>query len=356
MFYICSNGEKMAFLTEEELGSLKIEQSVFHIVGPKEVHFQLLEAFDATPHAAFFLDRIRSVNNGNHYTFLADAAARTQLGRIDKDAAQFQAESENLAEAFNEGHGGSTVIGAFLIFSLNCDTGRVFALLKFEDEKVLRYDIEDGTSGKPKPTLAEIGRTFVQNRHALQKAALVRLDGEGSVCLVDRQNPQRPAVYFEQFLGVKRVRNDDDLTRILVDVTKAVAYNHSDKLPADVMTSLTKRLYDATQSGGSVDGEKIEDWFTSIVGPLPKESEILTDFRKQLERARISGESFVLGKDAIPVPRNRKVETGLGVRVTFPAELQSSVVNIDEKKGLITIQDEIKFNDIELDASRRARR
>ena len=30
--------------------------------------------------------------------------------------------------------------------------------------------------------------------------------------------------------------------------------------------------------------------------------------------------------------------------------------DIDEKKGLITIQDEIKFNDIELDASRRARR
>jgi hypothetical protein len=42
----------MAFLTEQELESLRIDQSVFHIVGPGEEHFQLLTAFDAGRHAA----------------------------------------------------------------------------------------------------------------------------------------------------------------------------------------------------------------------------------------------------------------------------------------------------------------
>src|SRR5262245_31245261 len=104
----------MACLSDEDLDSLRIEQSVFHIVGPGDEHFQLLEAFDASPHASFFLGRIRSVNIGNHYCFLPDSPVRAQLGRIDADASAFQDESEKLATAFNAAHGGATAIGAFL--------------------------------------------------------------------------------------------------------------------------------------------------------------------------------------------------------------------------------------------------
>ncbi len=285
----------MAFLSDEDLDSLTIEQSVFHIVGPRREHFQLLEAFDATPHAPFFLGRIKSINGGNRYTFLSDAAVRTKLARIEGDASAFQEESEQLAEAFDEGHRGSSAIGAFLIFTLRCRTGPLFALLKFEDEKVLSYAISDGRSGKPRPTFGEIERTFVQNRNALQKAVLVRLGEEDdAVCVVDRQNPQRPAAYFEQFLGVRRLRTEDELTKKLIDVTRAVARKHKDKLPPDAVAALSKRLYDASQSGGSVDGEKIEDWFKSIVGPLPDDSPVLSDLKSHLKREGMSGESFVL--------------------------------------------------------------
>ncbi|WP_024927748.1 nucleoid-associated protein, partial [Afipia sp. NBIMC_P1-C1] len=203
----------MAFLTEQELQSLRIDQSVFHIVGPGDEHFQLLTAFDAGRHSAFFLGRVQSVNSGNRYEFLADAPVRAQLARISRDKATFQEESEKLATAFNEAHGGSTAVGAFLIFSLSCSSGRLFALLKFEDEKVLsyNYDTSRGRSGKPKPTFGEIDRTFVQNRNALQKAALIKLRKDGDeICVVDRQNPQRPAAYFERFLLARRQRADSD--------------------------------------------------------------------------------------------------------------------------------------------------
>lgn len=163
----------MGFLTDDELGSLVIEQSVFHIVGPRREHFRLLQAFDATPHAQFFLGRIRSLNSGNRYTFLTDAAVRTKLDRIGSDPSSFQEESEQLAEAFDQGHRGSSAIGAFLVFVLRCHSGPLFALLKFEDEKVLSYAISDGKSGKPTPTFGELERTFVQNCNALQKAALI---------------------------------------------------------------------------------------------------------------------------------------------------------------------------------------
>ena len=63
----------MSFLSEAEVASLTIRQSVFHIVGPGDEHFQLLEAFDAGSYSGFFLDRVRSVHSGNRYEFLPDS-------------------------------------------------------------------------------------------------------------------------------------------------------------------------------------------------------------------------------------------------------------------------------------------
>lgn len=346
----------MACLSDEDLSALRIEQSVFHIVGPGDEYFQLLEAFDAGPHADFFLGRIRSINGGNRYQFLDDAPVRAQLGRIQQDAANFQGESEKLAIAFNDAHGGATAVGAFLLFSLSCPSGRVFALLKFEDEKVLSYGLKAGKSGRPAPTFGTIERTFVQNRNALQKAALIRLTkDEADVFVGDRQNPQRPAAYFERFLHARRLRTEGELTQTLVQVTRKIATKHKKLLPSEVLKTLSQRLFDASQSGGAVDGERAEDWFMSIVGPLPKDSVVLKDFCAELKREGMSGESFSLEKAAVQAPRNRRVETISGIKVTFPASLQKSVVSIDEAKGEIIIRDEIVLNDVELENSARTR-
>jgi hypothetical protein len=348
----------MAFLSDAELESLRIEQSVFHIVGPGEEHFQLLTAFDAGKHAPFFLGRVKSVNSGNRYEFLEDSPVRAQLARISRDKSTFQEESEKLATSFNTAHGGNTAVGAFLIFVLSCKPGRLFALLKFEDERVLSYDyqIRRGQAERPKPTFGEIERTFVQNRNALQKAALIRLGRAGDdICVVDRQNPQRPAAYFEQFLLVRRRRTEQELTKTIVDVTRNVAQKHRASLPPEAMRNLAQRLYDASQSGASVDGENAENWLRSIFGPLPDDSPVLNDFRSALKREGMAGESFVLRKDAIPAPKNRRVETLNGVKLTFPVGLKSSVVSVNRDKGEIIIKDQITLDDFELNTSGRVR-
>jgi hypothetical protein len=346
----------VSFLNDGEVASLAIQQSVFHIVGPGDEHFQLLEAFDAGPYAGFFLDRVRSVHSGNRYEFLPDSAVRAQLARIAKDGTRFQEESEKLATAFNAAHGGSTAVGAFLIFELACQSGRLFALLKFEDEKVLSYDFVKGKSGKPHPTFGAIERTFVQNRSALQKAAFIRLGKSADeICLVDRQNPVRPATYFEQFLLVRRQRTEEQLTETIVNMTRKVAQKHKVTLPPDTMKNLAQRLFDASQSGGSVDGEKADDWFKSFVGPLPGDSPVLKDFRAELKREGMKGESFVLQKGAVAAPRNRRVETASGVKVTFPASLKNSVIRVDAKKGEIIIHDKITIDDVEFERTPRSR-
>jgi hypothetical protein len=347
----------MSFLSDADLESLRIEQSVFHIVGPGEEYFQLLTAFDAGRHAPFFLGRVKSVNGGNRYEFLEDAPVRKQLARISRDKTTFQEESEKLATAFNGAHGGSTAVGAFLIFVLSCVSGRFFALLKFEDEKVLSYDYEvGGRSGKPKPTFGEIERTFVQNRNALQKAALIRLGKErDEICVVDRQNPQRPAAYFEQFLLARRQRTEEELTKTIIDVTRNVAQKHKAVLPPEAMKNLAQRLYDASQSGGSVDGENADNWLKSIFGPLPDDSPVLKDFKAGLKREGMTGESFVLQKNAIQAPKNRRVETASGIKLTIPVGLTSSVILVNRDKGEIIIKDQITVDDYELNTSGRSR-
>jgi hypothetical protein len=343
------------FLSNEELESIAIDQSVFHIVGPRESDFHLLEAFDATQFSRFFIGRVKSVNSGNRYCFLPDASVRTQLRRIAADPKSFQDESENLARAFDLGHRGSSAVGAFLIFSLRTVAGQVFALMKFEDEKVLSYDFKQGPQGKFVPTFGEINRTFVQNRNALQKAALIRFVGDNDeVCVVDRQNPQRPAAYFEQFLGVRRLRTEVELTKKLYTIMRSVAAKHREEISPNTMGTLGRRLYEATQTGADIDGERIDDWVANVLGPLPNDSPVFLSVRGELKKERMIGECFKLEGSAVPAPRNRKIETRGGVKVIFPVSTAASVVRVDESNGIITIQDKIIENDFEFENSHKA--
>ena len=76
-----------------------------------------------------------------------------------------------------------------------------------------------------KPTFGEIDRTLVQNRNALQKAALIKLRKDGDeICVVDRQNPQRPAAYLERFLLVRRQRTEEELTKAIIEATRNIAH------------------------------------------------------------------------------------------------------------------------------------
>ncbi|WP_354265192.1 MULTISPECIES: hypothetical protein [unclassified Bradyrhizobium] len=175
------------------------------------------------------------------------------------------------------------------------------------------------------------------------------------ICVVDRQNPQRPAAYFEQFLLVRRQRTEEELTRTIVEVTRNIAHKHKDILPRDAMKNLAQRLYDASQSGGSIDGESAENWLKSIFGPLPDDSPVLTDFKAKLKREGMAGESFVLQKNAIQAPKNRRVETASGVKLTFPVGLMSSVISVNRDKGEIIIRDKITLDDFELNTSGRTR-
>jgi len=211
------------FFENNQENEIEIERMVFHLVGPSEQHFVRLQAIDPGPYRDFFIERIRSVNAGLPYQFSNASSTRERLRRIADDIETFQEESEELADSFQRLHGGSAAAGAFLIFALRASGQQCFALLKYDDETVLSYEFEEDEDGNRIVTLDSLDRTFVENRDALQKSALVRLtETGGELVVLDRRNQQKVARYFEGFLDARREFEDADLTSRLVKLTRDV--------------------------------------------------------------------------------------------------------------------------------------
>jgi hypothetical protein len=331
----------MAFLDDSDLASLEITKMVFHLVGPKPEQFIRLEAVDPGKFAPFFLERIRSVNAGLPYKFSDASATRTRLDRIAGDAKLFQDESEALADDFQRQHGGTAAAGAFLVFVLKMDSGPAFALLKYDDEQVLTYDFKDGAHGRKRVNLAALERTFVQNREALQKAALIRLtDGGGELSVLDRRNQQKVARYFENFLDAVRIHEDAALTEKLVNVTRQLIRENKGLVPPDVYREMSKRTYDAASGGGSLAIDNQKSFLEAVMGQaLPDDSPIVVKYQAALRRERIDGVPVKFDITAVKAPRSLHYDTENDIRIRVPTEMKHKVT---VEKDRIIINDTLK--------------
>lgn len=341
----------MAFFDEQQIAALKIEQMVFHLVGPKPESFVRLEALDPGPFTGFFLERIGSVNAGAPYIFSDASATRERLSRISADPQRFQSESEKLAEDFQREHGGSTAAGAFLVFRLTTGAEEFFALLKYDDETVLTYDMEEGEDGRKRVSLAALERTFVQNRDALQKSALVRLTPDGGeLRVLDRRNQQKVARYFEAFLAAKRLHDDADLTQKLVKVAREIIRGNRDLVSPEVYKEATRRCYDAAAAGGKLDAGEQKRFLEAVVGhPLDDDHPLVEKFRSALRRERIEGAPVTLNAQKVPQPTLTRLVTVNQIQIRVPNDMRKAV---EVKDDQIIIHDRL---DQQYDDTERAR-
>lgn len=339
----------MTTLDDYAQADLKIERMVFHLVGPKPENFVRLEEVKPGRFADFFLKRIQSMGGGARYEFLDASSTRTRLSRIANDPSVFQEESEKLAEDFQLHHGGSAASGAFLVFVLLVHGKRLFALLKYDDETVLTYAVEEGKGGRKRVKLDSIERTFVQNRAALQKIALIELSRKGGDLIVlDRQNPQKVARYFEAFLGAKRVYDDARLTELLVDVTRDVVRENRDLVPENVYNQVTRRTYEAAAAGGKLDVDNHKQFLEAVMGtPLPDNHPIIDKFLNGLKKARIEGAPITLDAANVRRPSVRRMNTEKGIRISVPSELVDDLVEIRPDRIIIKDRLEDNFDDTE---------
>lgn len=318
----------MAFFSDEQRDKIQIKRMVFHLVGPEGKDLILLQAIKPGRFASFFIERILSVNAGIPYVFSDASSTRTRLMRVAADGKTFQGESEKLAEDFQMHHGGSAAGGAFLVFELEADGEQCFALLKYDDETVLSYEVDEDADGRRQVSLEALERTFVQNREALQKSALIRIDDNaGDLVVLDRRNQQKVARYFETFLGATRVHEDVDLTRKLVEVTRQVIAENPTLVPEQVSRERTRRTYDAAAAGGEIGIDDQKSFLETVVGQkLPDDHPLVTKFRNALKRARIDGAPVALDASGVSRPASVRYQTVNGIQIRVPDKMKNAVV------------------------------
>jgi hypothetical protein len=317
----------MTFFDEQQRENLRIEQMVFHLVGPAPENFVRLEAINPGRFADFFLARIKAVNAGAPYLFSDASATRTRLARIAADPGVFQEESERLAEDFQRTHGGSAAAGAFLVFRLDAAGEQAFALLKYDDETVLTYDVEEGRDGRKRVSLEALERTFVQNNEALQKSALVRLtEAGGELTVLDRRNQQKVARYFENFLDARRLHDNAELTEKLVQVTREVIRQNRELVDADVHREAYRRSYRAAAAGGALAVDDQKRFLEAVVGhPLPDDHPLVVKYKNALRRARIEDAPVTLDPARVRPPNLVRYVTVNRIQIRVPDEMRARV-------------------------------
>lgn len=327
----------MSFLDDSQLNTLRIERMVFHLVGGSGDPVFLREVGTSTV-GNFFLDRIRSGNNGLMYDFAEGSRTARALSRILISDDRFNRESRTLARQFHMRHRGSMSHGLFMLFRLSCGGQPLFAVVKYDQQEVVRFAIREDTLGRKRVSLRALENALVKNPEALQKTAIIRLNGVGGeLCVRDRSAGGSITRYFQRFLGAIRRHTNADLTKALQSVTREVAHECAADLSPEIKRNMVQRIDNALRSGRIFNPEDPEEFIASVFGPLPDHSGVWGAFDRSLRRHRIESETFPVDATGIRRPSKRRLTTVEGISVVFDAEYEDRVRVSEGRGGAQTI-------------------
>jgi len=347
----------MSFLTEDEESGLTINRMVFHVVGKGLNTPTYLKEFLPPAHEDFFLARIKASLRGNLFIFNKDSNVERILRLIqntaDRDETCFHTQSKQLATDFHERHTRNASKGAFFVFELLSGDEKLYALIKYEDEEVIRYVLRTGSLEEYKPRLERFNESFVKKAEAIQKVALVRLSPAegGIVTVMDRSKRTHISEYFELFLRVKRVNTEKQLADNLLGILKQVFKDNKTHLPPAIAKDGVSRIYEYLRNKEfEFDTTKPRETLTAIFGQLSDDSPVLADFTKKAKEKGIMGESFTVKPENIEKPKRKKLVTEENVVIYFDdrAEMNRKILP-DGRTEITILTAGITVDDIDTD-------
>jgi hypothetical protein len=163
--------------------------------------------------------------------------------------------------------------------------------------------------------LKAVANSFTETPEALQKSALVELNGQGGdLVVIDRSKRSGITGVFQEFLGVRRKHSDAEMTANLEKAVLSVVKAHRDELPLEITSRVKDRLLDTAERKPEFDAGA---FFQSFFGPYGSEG-VRASFEDQLDKAELRGESFSYDRSALPRSGQRTYRTNEGVKVTVP--------------------------------------
>jgi hypothetical protein len=273
----------------------------------------LLEELPCEKYQEFFMDLVLECLKGTRFEFNEGSQTESLLRDIYHDGDTFQEKSRQLATNFHASAVGNAGPGIFFVLKIDTDDGAYFALIKYDNQPVLQYRIEDGNN----VTIDEIANTITQNRRALQKSVVVYMDAEGTQVIArDRQASGGDlAHYFRGFLNVSRQQNGEQVTRALRRAVVDTVSRHASELPDDMIREASDHFTRTVQDGAS----DPDSFYGSYFGERGND-QIRDTFHQQLQRRGLEDSAFELDPAAAEKPPRRRFRTSGGISLYLPPD------------------------------------
>lgn len=318
----------MGFLTDVEREQLRIAAMILHVVGEEEFHPQPARVVE---HVNFFIARILDTDTSPVYQFKEISAARDLIQNMAAEVTTFEAGAQDLSREFSRQHGTTTRDGAFFIFELRIDdpTVRIYSLIKYDYREAIEQS--EGEDGQQR--LRRIIHAFIDDKKAVQKAALVRIsDGQADLMVAAKDRTKKSpeiADYFATFLDVERTLDDDELNRLLVEALRKTFTDCKDLLPNNDVASALRQAKAVLRDRQQIDEDAIADAVIAGAGhPANEETRNLLRHRTsmKLRKHRLAGLEFPPDRQILRKPPLRRIRTTEGVTVTYPDEVNAVTV------------------------------
>ena len=330
----------MSFFSDAESQQLTIQRMSLHIVGGGEEFVPRGEL--QVVHDQFLLGVLRSIASDAVHTFNEISTTRQSIERIATGDLAFPEGAQALAHQFHQLHdNGRTTEGAFFVFELTVENPEVrfYALVKYDYRAVLELTQDDGVA-----TLREIVEALVNDKSAVQKAAIVRTNAGAAadeLSTLDRMSRRKPDLtdYFQRYLEVKRSRSDEELTKeargVVTEALRASKDHHGQPIPQGVARGIAV-LRDAP----TITEEVIRNAVWAGAGHPDDDAvrnEINRITQREISRRRLSECEFPTERRALPRAVKRRIKTVEGVSIEFDSDLEGRVVQMAHADGTTTI-------------------
>lgn len=316
----------MSFFVDGEADALRIRRMILHVVGAGDFEPQV--EMENVEQEQFFLSRIKDIDASGLFTFDAGSQTKRTLSEIAGAEISFEEGAQRLARDFAGRHSGVSVDGALFMFELDgAQAGtRFYSLLKYDYREAIERTDGDGDG---QSHLRRIVEAFVADKKAMQKSCLIRLSDDvvqDGVAAQDRMGRSPDLTdYFAAFLGVRRDRDDSELSRNLTDALRNVFIDRRDDLPNQDASAALRVAKDALGQRQRVDNAAVLEAVMVAAGN-PDADDVVAAFEstvtRKLRSAKLTGVEFAPDPQVLRRAARKRIQTVEGVTIEYPSDLE----------------------------------
>ncbi|PWG77935.1 nucleoid-associated protein [Pararcticibacter amylolyticus] len=328
---------KESVLSTIEKESFEIERFIFHIIiqaDPAPLYLDEVELDN--DQIKFFKDRFIEISEGVQYIF--KEREESQFLKYCKELIndpekQFIRISRVLSAVFKKEHQKNTADGVFITALVKVENSRhLIFLLKLDNRKVYQYKIK-----RSKAALEEVKDTFIEDKKAIQKSALIDITDYYSWDVLAKERTPGPQGgirdYFARFLDVVAKDTPSRLTERAVSTVRQWAIANKEELdPTQDVSSYKNR---AIVYLSSTPMFRTEDFINAVVTDMDEvRMERLAESLKQFcDDKGISGQSFKPNPNSLNGKARKNIrQTAEGVRIEWEGKPEDSLITIPHKK------------------------